>query len=57
MVRRMTVSSALDPSKGKDAKSGDYSAFIKLGRDVRGYLYCEADLQSNQLRTDWHAFS
>jgi predicted phage terminase large subunit-like protein len=35
----------LDPSKGKDAKSGDYSAFIKLGRDTQGYLYCEADLQ------------
>jgi predicted phage terminase large subunit-like protein len=35
----------LDPSKGKDAKSGDYSAFIRLGRDARGYLYCEADLQ------------
>jgi predicted phage terminase large subunit-like protein len=35
----------LDPSKGKDAKSGDYSAFVKLGRDAQGYLYCEADLQ------------
>jgi predicted phage terminase large subunit-like protein len=36
---------SLDPSKGKDAKSGDYSAFIKLGMDSSGYLYCEADLQ------------
>jgi predicted phage terminase large subunit-like protein len=36
---------ALDPSKGTDAKSGDYSAFVRLGRDAHGYLYCEADLQ------------
>jgi predicted phage terminase large subunit-like protein len=36
---------ALDPSKGKDAKHGDYSAFVKLGRDSRGVLYLEADLQ------------
>lgn len=35
----------LDPSKGKDAKAGDYSAFVRLGRDRHGYLYCEADLQ------------
>jgi predicted phage terminase large subunit-like protein len=35
----------LDPSKGPDARSGDYSAFIKLGRDAHGYLYCEADLR------------
>jgi predicted phage terminase large subunit-like protein len=35
----------LDPSKGRDAKTGDYSAFIRLGRDAHGYLYCEADLK------------
>jgi hypothetical protein len=29
---------SLDPSKGKDAHSGDYSAFIRLGRDGNGYL-------------------
>jgi predicted phage terminase large subunit-like protein len=36
---------ALDPSKGQDAKKGDYSAFVRLGRDANGILYCEADLQ------------
>ena len=36
---------SLDPSKGIDAKSGDYSAFVRLGRDRNGYLYCEAELQ------------
>jgi predicted phage terminase large subunit-like protein len=36
---------ALDPSKGQDAKKGDYSAYVKLGRDRQGILYCEADLQ------------
>jgi predicted phage terminase large subunit-like protein len=35
---------ALDPSKGKDAKHGDYRAFVKLGRDSNGVLYVEADL-------------
>jgi predicted phage terminase large subunit-like protein len=35
----------LDPSKGADAKTGDYSAFVRLGRDAQDYLYCEADLQ------------
>src|SRR5262249_41953023 len=34
----------LDPSKGTDAKSGDYSALVRLGWDRDGYLYCEADL-------------
>jgi predicted phage terminase large subunit-like protein len=36
---------ALDPSKGKDAKHGDYRAFVKLGRDRNQVLYCEADLR------------
>jgi hypothetical protein len=36
---------ALDPSKGKDAKYGDYAAFVRLGRDSSGILYCEADLR------------
>jgi hypothetical protein len=35
---------ALDPSKGKDAAHGDYSALVALGRDSRGTLWCEADL-------------
>lgn len=35
---------ALDPSKGKDAKHGDYSAFVVLGRTDDGTLWIEADL-------------
>jgi predicted phage terminase large subunit-like protein len=35
---------ALDPSKGKDAKTGDYSAFVMLARSSDGMLWCEADL-------------
>jgi predicted phage terminase large subunit-like protein len=35
---------ALDPSKGKHAKWGDYSAFVMLALDRQGHLWCEADL-------------
>ena len=35
---------ALDPSKGRDAHVGDYSAFVLLGIDAAGTLYVEADL-------------
>ncbi|HTU27313.1 MAG TPA: hypothetical protein VMF30_18030 [Pirellulales bacterium] len=35
---------ALDPSKGRDAHVGDYSAFVLLGIDPLGTLYVEADL-------------
>jgi predicted phage terminase large subunit-like protein len=35
---------ALDPSKGANAKSGDYSALVALGRTPDGTLWCEADL-------------
>lgn len=35
---------SLDPSKGKDSKFGDYSAFVQLGRDRQGTLYVDADL-------------
>ncbi len=35
---------SLDPSKGKDAKSGDYSAFILAGLCGDGKLWVEADL-------------
>ncbi len=35
---------ALDPSKGSDARRGDYSAFVMLGVDRQGMLYVEADL-------------
>lgn len=36
---------ALDPSKGKNAKQGDYSAFVLLARDGQGNLWVEADLE------------
>lgn len=43
--RSLTIKTiGLDPSKGKDAKSGDYSAIISLGRCKDGILWCEADL-------------
>jgi hypothetical protein len=35
---------ALDPSKGKDSKRGDYSAFVHLGIGFDGLIYVEADL-------------
>lgn len=35
---------ALDPSKGRDARTGDYAAFALLGLDTAGGLWCEADL-------------
>lgn len=35
---------ALDPSKGTDAKTGDYQARVKYGRDRNGVEYVEADL-------------
>ncbi len=36
---------ALDPSKGADARRGDYSAFVMLGVGHDGTLYIEADMQ------------
>jgi predicted phage terminase large subunit-like protein len=35
---------ALDPSKGRDARHGDYSAYILLGINQKGVIYVEADL-------------
>jgi predicted phage terminase large subunit-like protein len=35
---------ALDPSKGADARHGDYSAYVLLGLDAHGLLYVEADM-------------
>jgi predicted phage terminase large subunit-like protein len=35
---------ALDPSKGREARHGDYSAFVVLGVDRTGTLYVAADL-------------
>lgn len=41
----MTVKTlALDPSKGREARPGDYQAFIRFGRGADGYLYVEADM-------------
>jgi hypothetical protein len=36
---------ALDPSKGRSDKPGDYSAFCRYGRDRHGIEYAECDLQ------------
>lgn len=35
---------ALDPSKGSDARRGDYSAFVMLAVDRQGLLFIEADM-------------
>jgi predicted phage terminase large subunit-like protein len=35
---------AIDPSKGSDARRGDYSALVMLGLDQQGVMYVEADL-------------
>lgn len=35
---------ALDPSKGEDARHGDYSAIVALGIDENGVVYLEADM-------------
>jgi len=36
---------ALDPSKGADARHGDYSAYVLLGIDDHGVLYVEANME------------
>jgi PBSX family phage terminase large subunit len=42
----LTISAmSLDPSKGKNARHGDYSTTIRLGRDKAGILYVDADLR------------
>jgi len=41
-----TVSTlGLDPSKGRDAKKSDYSAYILLRRDKDGWLWVKADIR------------
>lgn len=43
--RQLTVRVlALDPSKGQNARVNDYAAFVFLGVDPQGTLWCEADL-------------
>jgi len=40
----MVKTLALDPSKGSDARRGDFSAYVLLGIDRQGRIYLEADL-------------
>lgn len=40
----VTRAIALDPSKGTDARRGDYSAYVLIGVDRTGVVYVEADL-------------
>ena len=35
---------ALDPSKGRDARRGDYSAYVMLGVNPSGVIHVEADM-------------
>ena len=35
---------AIDPSKGRDAKRGDYSAIVLVGIDAAGIVYVDAEL-------------
>ena len=43
--KRLTLCTiALDPSKGSDARTGDYSAYIVLGVAPNGVLHIQADL-------------
>jgi predicted phage terminase large subunit-like protein len=35
---------ALDPSKGRDAERGDFSAFVMIGIDGEGRIHIEADM-------------
>lgn len=41
---------ALDPSKGKNAKRGDYSSFALVGLDANGHYWC--DLNMDRRSTD-----
>jgi len=43
--------SALDPSKGKDARHGDYSAIVHVARGKDQNLYVEADLERRPAET------
>lgn len=36
---------ALDPSKGREAGRGDFSAYVMLGIDPQGVMYVEADIE------------
>ena len=47
----------LDPSKGNDARRGDYSAFVMLEVAHNGLLYIEADLRGGRRRKLWKMVS
>lgn len=49
--RDMIRITALDPSKGRDAKRGDYSAIGSIGVTAEGMYYVEADLQRRSTDT------
>lgn len=36
---------SLDPSKGRDARTGDYSAYVLVAVDAQGVIHVEADLE------------
>jgi predicted phage terminase large subunit-like protein len=40
---------ALDPSKGKSDRVGDPSAYVMLGMDPEGTLYCECNMSRRQI--------
>lgn len=40
----------LDPSKGKNAKTSDYSAYVVFGIDQKGGVWVEADLERRQTK-------
>lgn len=41
----VATAAALDPSKGRDSKAGDYSAFCWGGIDQHGVIWCDARLE------------
>lgn len=51
---------SLDPSKGRDAKHGDYSAFVGIAKDRQDELWIEADLarrDANRIVDDGYNFA
>lgn len=41
---------SLDPSKGKESKQGDYQAFVRICRDGKRQLWCEAWLEKVDIK-------
>lgn len=40
---------ALDPSKGRTDKSGDFSAFVMMGMDKEGMIWVDADMDNTRI--------